>query len=388
MLSNLFSRSAGIFLGWVCILSIGVAIPAAIAADDCNIYGCPDDCEFTTDFRLEDCKFQNKGSNPYFILRPGYRLVLETPQGAEEREKSVETVLADTKWINLDGRMIKTRVLEERAFEWDDEENDWVNVEISLNWFAICNKTNAVYYFGEWSRDCPDGFDENDECEDESNEGSWEAGIDGARPGLMMAGTPLLGAKYFQEIAPPDAVDRGEIVAMGLDIDVPAGDWSGCINILDTNPAEGACGDEDSKIFCPGVGLVRDQELELVEYGIDYEYLIKRFVSRFYRLCLNRDPDEKGLDGWTKGLMKKTLNAEDIAKGFIFSREFIERNTSDEDFLSVLYKAFFDRDADILGWNGWLNTLKGGKGRDEVLDGFLNSQEFIDLAGEYGINPK
>ena len=49
-------------------------------------------------------------------------------------------------------------------------------------------------------------------------------GSDGAMPGLMMPGTPLLGAKYFQEIAPPDAVDRGEIAEMGLDVEVPAGE--------------------------------------------------------------------------------------------------------------------------------------------------------------------
>jgi hypothetical protein len=282
MLSKEMSRSAVSVLGWVFLLSLCIGIPGAIA-NECNIYGCPDDCEFTTDFRLEDCKFKNQGINPYFILKPGYRLVLETPEGEEEREKSVETVLHDTKRINLDGRRIKTRVLEERAFEWDDEEEEWVTIEISLNWFAICNKTNAVYYFGEWSRDCEDGFDENDVCTgEESNEGSWEAGkppMDDpegviAKPGLIMPGTPLLGAKYFQEVAPPDAVDRGQIEAMGLtwppEEDLDEGeepDFTGCINIVDTNPAEGACGDDDSKLYCPGVGLVQDQDLELVWYG-------------------------------------------------------------------------------------------------------------------------
>ena len=243
--------------------------------------GCENNDEFTTDFRLEDCKFKTRGINAYFILKPGYRLVLETPEGEEEREKSVETVLRDTKWINLDGRWIKTRVLEERALEWDDgedgEEGEWVTVEISLNYFAICIKTNAVYYFGEWSRDCEDGFNEDDECEgDESNAGSWEAGVDGARPGLIMPGTPLLGAKYFQEIAPPDAVDRGEIAGIGLSWPLEDGldegeepDFTGCIKIFDTNPAEDppVCGEEDPKIYCPGIGLVQDQDLELTFYG-------------------------------------------------------------------------------------------------------------------------
>ncbi len=239
-----------------------------------------DNADFTTEFRLEDCKFKTKGINPFFILKPGYQLVLES-----DEEKSVETVLYDTKKINLDGRKIKTRVLEERAFEWDDGEREWVTIEISLNYFVICKKTNAVYYFGEWSRDCPAGFDDNDVCtgtgeEGESNEGSWEAGKppmddpDGeiAMPGLMMPGTPLLGAKYFQEIAPPAAVDRGQIAAMDLAWPEELGpgeepEFTGCIKIFDTNPAEGVCGTEDAKIYCPGIGLVQDQDLELTFYG-------------------------------------------------------------------------------------------------------------------------
>jgi hypothetical protein len=265
MFSKVLSMSLITVFGCVIIITLCMGLPPAYA-DDCNIYGCSDDCKFTADFRLEDCRFKAKGINPFFILKPGYRVVLETPEGVEESEKSVETVLRDTKVINLDGRKIKTRVLEERVFEWDEDEEEWLNIEISLNWFAICKKTNAVYYFGEWSRDCEEGFNEDDECEEgeESNEGSWEAGVEGAMPGLMMPGTPLMGAKYFQEIAPPDAVDRGQVVNVGLDV----GDWSGCIEIHDTNPAEGECDlGEDVKKYCPGIGLVQDQELELVWYG-------------------------------------------------------------------------------------------------------------------------
>ena len=262
------SRRASLFL--FAAIAISLVLPAQVLwADECNIYGCDNDCLFTADFQIDRCQFKTRGSNPYFNLKPGYRLLLKTPDDADEPEASEETVLKDIKWINLDGRQIKTRVVEERAFEWDDEEQVWITVEISRNYFAICKQTNAVYYFGEWSRDCEDGFDEDDVCEGiETNHGSWEAGVNGARPGLMMPGTPLLGSRYFQEIAPPDAVDRGEIVAMELDVDVYAGSWSGCIKVLDTNPAEAACGDEDVKFYCPGVGLVQDQELELIWYGL------------------------------------------------------------------------------------------------------------------------
>jgi hypothetical protein len=293
MFSKVFSKSTISLLGIAIALSLCIGLPGAIA-DECDpdlepcpcnpdvdltcIYGCTDDAEFTTEFLLDTCKFKSKGINPYFILQPGYQLVLETPEDADEREKSVETVLRDKKTIRYNGRKIKTRVLEERAFEWDDDEEEWVTIEISLNWFAICKRTNAVYYFGEWSRDCEDGFDENDVCEgEESNDGSWEAGVDGAEPGLIMPGTPLKGAKYFQERAEEsDAVDRGEIADVGLDVTVPAGDFSGCIEIYDTNPSEadegGCIGENDVKLYCRGVGLVKDQELELVSYGFgDYD---------------------------------------------------------------------------------------------------------------------
>ena len=160
MFSKTLSRSAVSVLGFVFVMFIFIGLSGSIAmANDGGWDLCGDNADFTTEFRLEDCKFKTKGINPFFILKPGYQLVLES-----EDEKSVETVLYDTKKINLDGRKIKTRVLEERAFEWDDEEKEWVTIEISLNWFAICKKTNAVYYFGEWSRDCPAGFAEDDVC--------------------------------------------------------------------------------------------------------------------------------------------------------------------------------------------------------------------------------
>jgi hypothetical protein len=264
MFSKTLSRSAVSVLGFVFVMFIFIGLSGSIAmADDGGWDLCGDNADFTTEFRLEDCKFKTKGINPFFILKPGYQLVLES-----DEEKSVETVLYDTKKINLDGRKIKTRVLEERAFEWDDEEREWVTIEISLNWFAICKKTNAVYYFGEWSRDCPAGFDDNDVCEDESSAGSWEAGVDGAQPGIMMPGTPLLGAKYFQEIAPPGAVDRGEIAERGLSWPDEEPEFTGCIKIFDTNPTpDGECEDGDAKIYCPGIGLVQDQDLELTFYG-------------------------------------------------------------------------------------------------------------------------
>lgn len=212
---------------------------------------CPDDDEFTTEFRLQDCRFKAQGSNPYFILEPGYRLILE---GEDEGEELVlwVTVLNDIEFIDataLGLGIVKTRVVEER--EWVDGELE----EVSRNFFVLCEPTNDVFYFGE---------------EVDPPGGSWRVGVNGALPGLIMPGRFLLGSKYFQEIAAADfAVDRGENTEMGLDVSVEAGDFTDCVEVIDTNPAELVCDAEegDSKVYCPGIGLVIDEDAELTWYG-------------------------------------------------------------------------------------------------------------------------
>ena len=211
--------------------------------------------QFTTEFRLEDCIFETQGSNPYFILEPGYQLVFEGEEDGETLRLEI-TVLDETETINLpDNGQIETRVVEEV------EMADGEPVETSRNFFAICDKTNDVFYFGE-DVDIlePDGT--------VSHEGAWRAGEpdeDGlAEPGIIMPGTFLLGSRYYQEQADGIALDRAEHVEMGLEITVPAGEFSECVRVRETTPLEGG---KSEKIYCPEVGLVTDAPVELVEYG-------------------------------------------------------------------------------------------------------------------------
>ena len=117
------------------------------------------------------------------------------------------------------------------------------------------------------------------------------------------------------------------------------------------------------------------------------EIMVQDFVSRFYQQCLDREPDRAGLAGWSDGLLDHSLTGADVARGFIFSPEFINKNTSNEEFLIVLYKAFFNRNPDTAGFNGWLAELNNGTDRGAILDGFLYSQEFVGLCQQYGITP-
>ena len=206
--------------------------------------------EFTTELDRERCTFATTGSNPYFPLWPGYGLLLEGEEEDDGETIEVEalmTVTDDTELV--DG--VLTRVVEER------ESEDGELVEVSRNFMALCRQTGDVWYFGEDVDDYEDG-------EIVSHEGVWRAGVNGARPGLIMPGTPLLGARFHQEIAPGVAEDRGEVMAMGGTATVEAGTFENVLEIVDTNPL-GSGGAGDLKRYAHGVGIISDEDLELTE---------------------------------------------------------------------------------------------------------------------------
>lgn len=217
--------------------------------------------DFTDEFPLADCDFRAGGNNAYFSLAQGTQLHLSN-QGCfdegdcDEFEEIWITVLPRTHKVNLDldGEMksILTRVIEEF------EEVDGELAEISRNFFALCRGTGDIYYFGEEVDIYEDG-------EIVSHAGAWEAGENGAMPGIFMPGGAfLLGARYFQEVAPDVALDRAEHVDMGLDIEVPAGLFENCVEIEETTPLEPKA--VSTKIYCPGVGLTIDEDLQRLPF--------------------------------------------------------------------------------------------------------------------------
>ena len=126
------------------------------------------------------------------------------------------------------------------------------------------------------------------------------------------------------------------------------------------------------------------------EYGISSsvaaESTIEQFVSRFYEKCLNRSPDIEGLEGWVNALQNGNLTAKDLAEGFIFSQEFTSLNTTNEEFVTILYQVFMNREPDASGFNGWTNALYSYMTRLEIFNAFVISAEFSMTCDEYGIN--
>lgn len=123
------------------------------------------------------------------------------------------------------------------------------------------------------------------------------------------------------------------------------------------------------------------------------ETKVKSFVSRIYFEVLGREADEYGLTDWTAKLIFKESDGASVAKGFVLSDEFEQRQMTDEEFVLIMYLAFFGRNPfdvtnyDENGYNNWLDYLKEGYTREYVLAGFVNSDEFKNLCAEYGINP-
>jgi len=196
---------------------------------------------WTTVFMVEPDELASTGRNPYFVLEPGYSLVLEGG-GAQ----LIITVLNETK--KVDG--VETRVVEER------ETKGGQLIEVARNYFAISKRTNDVFYFGEDVDMYKDGRLVN-------HDGTWLSGVNGSKFGLIMPGRPLLNARYYQEVAPKVAMDRATIVSVSETVKTPAGEFTNCLKVEETTPLERFV--TEYKYYAPGIGMVRDGSLRLVK---------------------------------------------------------------------------------------------------------------------------
>ena len=193
--------------------------------------------------------------NPYMPLRPGVTYIYEgvTEEGGVHNELQVSY---ETKEI-----MSVTCTIVEDIVVVDGQVR-----EITFDWFAQDMQGN-VWYFGENTREYQDGGVT-------STRGSWEAGVDGALPGIIMKAEPAVNDTYRQEYYPGAAEDWATILSLSESEPIPIGyygdllliiEWSG----LDMPPVY------EHKYYAKGIGLVksryRDSNFELKLIGIRSE---------------------------------------------------------------------------------------------------------------------
>jgi hypothetical protein len=226
------------------ILVCAIALPTFVAGS--QLASAQQAKKFTDTFRFEQCRgFSSTGRNPFLVLEPGFQQVLAGKEEGVDVRLTI-TVLRQTK--RIDG--VDTRIVEEV------ETKNGQLYEIARNYFAICNRNNSVVYFGE-----DVNFYKNGVVVDKK--GSWLAGVKNARPGIIMPGTILLGARYFQEIAPGVALDRAEIVSLSEVVSTPAKVFKNSLKTVETTPLDPTV--KEFKWYAPGVGLIRDGVLRLVQ---------------------------------------------------------------------------------------------------------------------------
>jgi hypothetical protein len=197
--------------------------------------------EWKSSFPVDKKNLGPTGTNPYFILQPGFKLYYE-----HGKNTLTTTVLPETKTI--DG--VRTRVVEDR------EMKNGQLAELTRDYYAIDRTTGDVYYFGE-------DVDTYKNGKVVDHKGAWLSGVKGAKFGLMMPGQIKTGLKFYQEQAPGVGMDRAELVSVGEKVTTPAGVFEQCIHFKETSPLEK--GTAEHKWYAPGVGVVKESEFVLVK---------------------------------------------------------------------------------------------------------------------------
>lgn len=184
---------------------------------------------------IDPANFVSGVDNPYFPLVPGTRYVYEaqTDDGIERVEVTVLrqkkkvmgvacTVVRDT--VTLDNEVI------EDTYDWfaqDKQGNVWYMGEASMEW----DKDMVVSTFG-----------------------SWEGGIDCAKPGIIMKAEPAVGDTYRQEYYPCIAEDMGIVLELDASYTTPYGSFDHCLVTEDFTPLDPEA--VEQKVYAPGVGHI------------------------------------------------------------------------------------------------------------------------------------
>jgi len=184
--------------------------------------------------------FTSKINNKFFSLVPGKTLVYEA-QVKEGIERN-EVVVTNEKRTVMG---VQTTVVWDRV---------WLNgelIEDTKDWYAQDKKGN-VWYFGEDSKEFEGG-------KLVGTEGSWEAGKNGAKPGIIMKASPKVGDTYRQEYYVGHAEDMAKVVGLRETVTVPYGKFSNCLKTRDWTPLEPNA--TEFKYYCSQISGVVLEEI-------------------------------------------------------------------------------------------------------------------------------
>jgi hypothetical protein len=230
-------------------LSAALAAVAALSIAGCGGDGSGESTQSlpqgSESVSLDPSGFTTAIDNPYWPMKPGTRWVY-TETDSEGAKLRIGVTVSDRTKRMADG--IEARVVHDLA---TDEKGR--PVEDTYDWYAQDADGN-IWYLGEDTKEFENG-------KVVSTAGSWEAGVDGAEPGIAIPAHPEPGLAYRQEYYAGKAEDNGEIISVDEQAEVPAGHYSPVVMTKDTTPVEPKV--LEFKFYAEGVGPV----LELTASG-------------------------------------------------------------------------------------------------------------------------
>ena len=188
-----------------------------------------------------------KIDNKYYPLKTGTIMIYN---GTDEEGKSMRdnvTVTNDTKVI----QGIPSRVVNDTVFV------EGKLVETTGDWYAQDDKGN-VWYLGEDTTDFTN--------KKNPHEGSWEAGVKGARGGILMLAEPKVGTTYDQEFAKGVAEDKATVLSLNANVTVPYGSFSNVIKTKEFSALEPDV--VENKYYAANVGDIKEKTLKGSKEGI------------------------------------------------------------------------------------------------------------------------
>jgi hypothetical protein len=186
---------------------------------------------------LDPSSFTTDIDNPYWPMEPGTRWTYREIDADGTVTEVVVIVTSLTKEIanGVTARVVRDTVTEDGEI-----------IEDTFDWYAQ-DAEGSIWYLGEDTAEFEDG-------KIVSTAGSFEAGVDGALPGIMIPANPQPGMKYRQEYYAGEAEDNGEVLATNESAEVPYGSFENVLMTKDTTSLEPDV--VEHKFYAEGVGPV------------------------------------------------------------------------------------------------------------------------------------
>lgn len=230
---------------WLLVLS---TVAAAAAATACSEEA-TSPCDEAYDPLIDPASFSSEITHPLFPFAVGRTWhYTEGSEGTVDIEVTSETTtVMGVECVVVHDVARVAGVIEEDTRDWYAQDGD-----------------GNVWYFGE------DTMELDADGNVISTAGSWIAGVDGARPGIIMPADAVVGDEWREEYSAGEAEDMAKALSLNAGITVPAGSYTGCLKTYNYTPLDVTS--NEIKIYCPSIGptwaidLLTDEVEELVSH--------------------------------------------------------------------------------------------------------------------------